>query len=205
MIKIMEKKRLKTQSAILKSAHILIKKFGFEQTSMQSIAKKAEIATGTLYNYYPSKSALLIAIFDELTQELTSQFPKRSTKPFSEKSAKSDLENLMRHFCKFIYLFPKPIMRHLIGQMFMLELEEISELISLDMQIIGAIMPILADMQSANYLENEIDIEQVAILIYGSSTMQHQAYISIPNMSKQKLEQNISDQLEIIMYGIIAR
>ncbi len=36
---------------------------------MESIAQRAEIATGTLYNYYKSKPSLLIAICADLLDE----------------------------------------------------------------------------------------------------------------------------------------
>jgi len=201
----MQKKRARTRKAILTSAHQLIAEFGFEQTSMESIAGAAEIATGTLYNYYASKPALLIAIFDDLTRELLAKLPPRSSDPFDQRTALGDLDGLLRYFCEFIFVFPKPVMRQLIAQMFLLDPEDIAHLAALDMQIITAITPILADLHHAGLLTDDVDIEQAAILIYGAAVMQHQAYISLPMMDRNTLMQNISWQLEVIFQGLLRR
>ena len=37
---------------------------GFHPTTTKDIAKEAGIAEGTIYNYFESKTALLIGIFD---------------------------------------------------------------------------------------------------------------------------------------------
>jgi AcrR family transcriptional regulator len=55
----MERKRQATQQKIQATAIALFKKQGFEQTTMEQIAEEADIAKGTLYNYFPVKEAIL--------------------------------------------------------------------------------------------------------------------------------------------------
>lgn len=42
---------------------------GYDKVEMKMIAKEAEIAVGTLYNYYPNKKNLFICIFNKSWQE----------------------------------------------------------------------------------------------------------------------------------------
>lgn len=52
------------QNQILEAAAKVFARKGFHPTTTKDIAKEAGIAEGTIYNYFPSKTALLIGIFD---------------------------------------------------------------------------------------------------------------------------------------------
>jgi len=42
---------------------------GYEATTLRDIAKKAGVSVGLLYRYFPSKQAVVIALYDELSSE----------------------------------------------------------------------------------------------------------------------------------------
>lgn len=79
-----EKKRRKSQ--ILEAAITLMKEQGFEQTTMDEIASRAELSKGTLYLYYNDKSTLYQAIKKEALNVLHDQYLKviQEDKPGSE-------------------------------------------------------------------------------------------------------------------------
>lgn len=47
----------------------LIAERGFEATTLRDIARKAGVSVGLLYRYFPSKEAVVIALYDELSLE----------------------------------------------------------------------------------------------------------------------------------------
>ena len=47
----------------------LIAKRGYEETTLRDIAKAADVSVGLLYRYFPSKQAVVIALYDELSTE----------------------------------------------------------------------------------------------------------------------------------------
>lgn len=51
---------------ILEAAAMVFAEKGFHPTTTKDIAKQAGISEGTIYNYFESKSALLIGIFDRM-------------------------------------------------------------------------------------------------------------------------------------------
>jgi len=65
-----EKKKSERKDRIFSAAVELFNEKGFSKTSMQDIADKADLAVGTLYNYFPSKNDLLLDIMQE-KMELT--------------------------------------------------------------------------------------------------------------------------------------
>lgn len=54
---------------------------GFEATSMSEIARRAEVAQGTFYLYFPSKQEVLAAIMRELIDEICTIFQGVAGRP----------------------------------------------------------------------------------------------------------------------------
>ena len=51
----------------------LIAERGYEATTLRDIAKEAGVSVGLLYRYFPSKQAVVIALYDELSSEYARQ------------------------------------------------------------------------------------------------------------------------------------
>src|SRR6185295_3199899 len=47
----------------------LISERGFEETTLRDIAKRAGVSPALLYRYFPSKRAVVLALYDELSRE----------------------------------------------------------------------------------------------------------------------------------------
>jgi len=47
----------------------LIAKRGYEATTLRDIAKEADVSPGLLYRYFPSKQAVVLTLYDELSAE----------------------------------------------------------------------------------------------------------------------------------------
>jgi AcrR family transcriptional regulator len=47
----------------------LMAKHGYETTTLRDVAKEADVSVGLLYKYFPSKRAVIIALYDELSAE----------------------------------------------------------------------------------------------------------------------------------------
>ncbi|PKM47784.1 MAG: hypothetical protein CVV03_01825 [Firmicutes bacterium HGW-Firmicutes-8] len=64
-----ERKKEATKTNILKVAIDLINEHGFSNTTMQLIAEKADVALRTLYNYFPSKEAIVATYLQMAVEE----------------------------------------------------------------------------------------------------------------------------------------
>jgi len=54
---------------IINTARLMFTENGFDKTQMADISKKMNVAAGTVYHYFKSKTDLLYAVIDELTDE----------------------------------------------------------------------------------------------------------------------------------------
>ena len=64
-----ERKKLETRQKIIDAAMELIRTQGFDAVTMEQIADAADVAKGTLYNYFPAKEAILAAFIQGRFQE----------------------------------------------------------------------------------------------------------------------------------------
>ncbi|HEX2889412.1 TetR/AcrR family transcriptional regulator [Vineibacter terrae] len=64
-----ERSRATVDALVEATARILVKE-GFDKASTNRIAQKAGVSIGSLYQYYPSKEALVAAVVDRHHQEL---------------------------------------------------------------------------------------------------------------------------------------
>src|SRR5512144_713733 len=61
-----ERRRQETFQRIMRAAFELFAKQGYSETAVEHITEAADIGKGTFFNYFPTKDALLLAIFDAL-------------------------------------------------------------------------------------------------------------------------------------------
>jgi AcrR family transcriptional regulator len=71
------KKGERTRAHLVRTAFELFENRGFEKTTLRDIAARARVSLGLLYRYYPSKDALVIELYEELSRE----FERRATFP----------------------------------------------------------------------------------------------------------------------------
>jgi AcrR family transcriptional regulator len=64
-----ERRKTETLNRILSSAIRLFGERGYAETTVEDITEAADIGKGTFFNYFPTKDAVLVAIFDALRQE----------------------------------------------------------------------------------------------------------------------------------------
>lgn len=78
-----ERKRLERSDAIVDAATELFRGKGYEGTTMEEIAERADVSAPTLYRYFPTKAALLTAFFwkarDRRAGMLDDYFKKSAT------------------------------------------------------------------------------------------------------------------------------
>jgi TetR/AcrR family transcriptional regulator, cholesterol catabolism regulator len=65
-----ERKKLQVERRLRSAALVLFREKGYEATTVEEIAERADVAKGTFFNYFPRKDALLEALLDDLFRRL---------------------------------------------------------------------------------------------------------------------------------------
>jgi AcrR family transcriptional regulator len=93
--------------AILAATLEEVAQVGLAGLSMEAVARRAKVATGTVYIYFTNKDALIDALYRDTKQELTSLFCKDEglpLRPAFQRICLAYLDYLTRHQTAMIFL-----------------------------------------------------------------------------------------------------
>jgi AcrR family transcriptional regulator len=68
-----ERKKQETRRRIYSAAFELFLEKGFDVTTVEEIAERADVAKGTVFNYFPQKTSFLAAIFEHWVNRITTE------------------------------------------------------------------------------------------------------------------------------------
>ena len=63
-------RRNNTKKSLLESARALVEERGSDRISIQEITQRADVATGTYYNYFENKHEIFLAVADNIREEM---------------------------------------------------------------------------------------------------------------------------------------
>jgi AcrR family transcriptional regulator len=89
-------RRSTTIRAILDAARNLFISRGFEQTSVDEIAGRAQVAKGAVYHHFASKELIFAQVFEEMTAELAALVPPAA------RAGKDVLDSIRRGTLKYL-------------------------------------------------------------------------------------------------------
>jgi AcrR family transcriptional regulator len=76
-VKVTAEEKARTRQRILDAARRLFGREGIDRATTRDLAAEAEIAAGTLFNYFPSKEALAMALLQEAQNDAVDDFLRR--------------------------------------------------------------------------------------------------------------------------------
>lgn len=195
-----EVKKKQNQMNIIQSAKRIFTEKGFQKTSMTMIANDAQVGTGTIYNYFPSKGALLLTIF----AEDVAQLQKDNQTLIADYSGNlvESLTQLMKEFTTFFDLYSKLFWREIMHVL----TEEVEEsihlrrgLFGLDEEMMQWVKQIIEE--NSDCLLIPINTEEATNAVYGVCMMQTMLYIYEEPLTKEQLLEQLRRQIEFIFSG----
>src|SRR5829696_5613487 len=66
-----------TVEAILQATALVLKREGYDRASTRRVAEVAGVSVGSLYQYFPNKESLVVALYNRHLHELISMFESR--------------------------------------------------------------------------------------------------------------------------------
>ncbi len=198
-----KRKKEATEARILEAAEALFSEQGFDQTTIAAIAEAADVGTGTVYNYYPSKEVLLIAA---LRARLLVTAPDLFQEPGAPKGDK--IRYLMEPalgFMGLVDLFSKELWFQFFAATYGAGPTLDSPVFELDWMLIENTAKRILILQEAGSIRKDVNPEQAAILIFSIMFMRFQMYVMEPEMDVETLKNLLIQDAELVMVGIQQR
>ncbi|WP_404451491.1 TetR/AcrR family transcriptional regulator [Virgibacillus necropolis] len=199
-----EKKKKQNQKNIIQSAKRIFAEKGFQNSSMAEIAKDAEVGTGTIYNYFSSKGAILLTIFfddiEQIQNDNQLEIANHSGQLVEEiMQLMMPLTEFFNHYTKSFW---REIMHVITG-----EVEDSLHLrkgmFGLDAEMIGWIKQIIEKHSDCFLVPT--NPEEAANAIYGVAMLQSMLFIYDEKMTYEQFLDQLTRQIQFLFSGKIKR
>jgi AcrR family transcriptional regulator len=192
-----ERKKDETRERITQAAIELFSERGYEATTVDEIAAKADVAKGTFFNYFPRKESVFDALseqraleMEEVTRDLLAQ-----SIPVRQK---------LRRFCDAIsarHVSNRELSRVAVSRL----LGQIHDPVhSVPATIRGYLQQILEQGQETGELRRDVEAGRAAALIQGAAIGTLFAWFCAP-VGAFDLTRELQERLELILDGVAAR
>jgi AcrR family transcriptional regulator len=192
-----EIKKSRARMSILKTARDMFFSRGFDGTTIEAIAEKAEVAVGTVYNYFESKSAIILAITaDDTSEALYEKFqlPESST-------GVEGIKQYVNTFMKSLSLYPKRLLRELMREGW--TGKPLSDgLISQDHTLLSGLAGVLLELKENHRLSSDTDIEHASMVIYGTVSTALMWFAADENRTSEQMMESLEKMLEVLFIGL---
>ncbi len=193
-----EIKKERARRAILEAARHMFFNRGFDGTTIEKIAEKAEVAVGTVYNYFDSKSTLILAITAEDTSKvLDEEFHIRESCTGFE-----SVKVYVNIFMENLSMYPKRLIRELMREGWRSDTSLSKGLINQDLTLLDGLARVLQELTGQQKLKPGTDIEYASLAIYGIITTAIIWYAADEERTSEQMLESLAKMLEILFRGL---
>jgi AcrR family transcriptional regulator len=198
MTGVRQKKRARTEAAILRAAESLITRKGFEHTSIEEIAGRAEVGVGTVYNYFGSKNALLLALMQRDTEDLLKEGEAVLAHP--AKKPETALAELFWIYARgFLGRYDRKLLREVFAAAFHQPEELGQELTRMDFQLMGQVGHLIESFQREGILKRSLPVQQATLVLYGTFAVAVIMYLEYAEMPMETVREQMASSIELIL------
>lgn len=199
MVGIREKKKKLAREKILKISKELFLSQGYDATTTDQIAEKAELGVGTIYNYYKTKADIFIAtLVDEFG--IDEDYNIESI-DLSGHEVADIVYEYIRKYTKNLRYFGKKMMRELIAaalSSFKSKPEFFRKLMKLDYKFMEDILELLNFLKEKEVLEKDYNTQEATELIYSAMIFEFSIYVYKDEVSLEETMERVKKKIEFI-------
>ncbi len=193
-----EIKKDRSRKSILKAARNMFFSRGFDGTTIEAIAEKAEVAVGTVYNYFESKSAIILAITADDTSEALYE-------KFQLPESCTGIEGVLQYvdtFMESLSMYPKRLIRELMREAWSIDTTLSNGLIRRDLTLLNGLNRVLLELKENHMLTSDADIEHASMVIYGTVSTALMWYAADEKRTSEQLMESLEKMLEVLFSGL---
>ena len=196
-----DKKKQKTRKAILDAASALFAEHGVEGTTIERIADKAETAVGTVYNYFGSKSELLLAIFSRETDAMLA-----AVEPIVAHSTEVEpldaLQSVALRYVDVLASIDPRLFKEVIRIGFSQSGPQTERLMELDYLLIGQLAELLSAFQAQGLVSDGATAQEQAFTLYMAVFSQLLVSLFTDEPDLETMRASVRRQTEIVFHGL---
>lgn len=198
-------KKQRRRERIVDAAVEAFNRKGFSRTTMQEIAEVADLAVGTLYNYFPSKNDLLVGIIEGQMEEIRRIDVRELVRRLQNAGSGSEVVSwILSSVIRKSFVLSKQNWREVFGAVFASR-TELDRMVELDFEAIGLLAVLLRNMQKRGLVRKDLSADTAAMNLYSVAVVQFMAYAFVAGVGEEDLVMNFRQQIEMAFSGLAPR
>jgi AcrR family transcriptional regulator len=187
---------------MIQAASRLFADQGLDDTTMEDIAAAADVSVGTVYNYFGSKNALLLAGVEEDTDEMIAMGAAVLTTPGTDPVGA--VRRLLDVYIEVLGSWDPRLLRQILGIAFQrIGGEEMTrELFAMDQRLIEQMMTLLSHFQAKQELIEDVDVYEATLLLFSTFVTHLFMLVSIEYFTVEDVHNHVGRQIELAFSGL---
>jgi len=196
-----ERKKKESEEKITSSARDIFLKKGYNNTTMEEIAAKADMGVGTLYNYFKSKAEIFISIM--VRESLINETDDEADLKLEKDPATIIIDYILRS-TSYIEAFDKNLWIELFAAMLGNANSDnsiITGLVNMDFKFIQKLDHLLNSLKEKGRLPQSFKSNEAAYAIYSIILTQIIMYIYTEGATFEVYRTNVKNQISFLFEG----
>ncbi len=196
-----EQQKQETFDAIVSAASLSFQGAGYQASTIEVIAAGAGVSAGTVYNYFGTKNAILLAVVTRDTEHVL--MDAGDAIDLSLGDPVEVLMPLIMVYVDAMTALGRDVLKELFRAGFdSAESDLMADLVSLDERSILQIGEAFALLQAYGLASNEADPGSAAMLIYSTIAVATLMFVSMPEMTGRDVEGMVRSQVSLAFRGL---
>ncbi|MCL1692994.1 MAG: TetR/AcrR family transcriptional regulator [Actinomycetia bacterium] len=196
-----EQKKHETFDSIVSAAARSFRDNGYHGSTIEVIAAEAGVSASTVYNYFGTKNAVLLAVVTRDTEHAL--VDAGETIDLSSGDPVEVLMPLIMVYADAMMALGRDVLKELFRAGFdPAESAVMADLVSLDERSILQISQVFTLMQGHGMASDTVDSGSAAVLIYSVVAVATLMFVSMPEMTARDVETMIRSQLRLVFRGL---
>ncbi|MFO8184536.1 MAG: helix-turn-helix domain-containing protein [Candidatus Aegiribacteria sp.] len=194
-----ETKKTKVHDAILNAARELFFTLGYRSTAIEAIADRAGVAVGTVYNYFESKSAVLLAI---TAKDTAAALSGQSGLPHRA-SGLEILREYLNTFMESLSRYPEKLLGELVRKTFGATGAPSGGNIPDDRPtLLHGLESLIGRLAREGKLREDLDVRVASLVVYGIVMTTLMKYAEDRRMTADRMMDSLDEMLEAAYIGL---
>ena len=196
-----QKQKERRRRAVLDAATGLLVAQGYEGTSMEEIAERAEVGVGTVYNYFHSKAELLMALFGQGADELLEQGEAIVRNPPPD-PVEAVAALLCRHFEDVAGRYDKVLFREFLANTFTRDFGYGGVMATLAGRLAAQVKELLDQLQKRGQLAPAVRTDEAAGVFYSLFIGHLRGFAFIPELTLDTGRRALGRSVALVFSGL---
>jgi AcrR family transcriptional regulator len=198
-----QKQKERRRRDILDAAAQLLAAQGYEETSIEEIAERAQVGVGTVYNYFHSKAELLMALFGQGADELLEQGEAIVHNPPPD-PVEAVAALLCRHFEGVAGRYDKALFREFLARTFTRDFGYGGVMATLAGRLAAQVKELLEQLQKRGQIAPEVRTDEAAGALYSLFIGHLRGFAFIPELTLDAGRQALARSVALVFSGLAA-